>query len=65
MTGGTVLTGIFFITLFLLGVDSAFSMVEACSVAILDTNWGKKLFKDRRWFINLILCVVGFGISIL
>jgi len=42
MTGGTVLCGIFFITLFLLGIDSAFSMVEACSVAIIDTKLGKK-----------------------
>jgi len=47
---------ILFITLFTLGVDSAFSMVEAASTVIYDTGAGKKV---NRMIIALSICLLG------
>ena len=44
-------------TLFLLGIDSSFSAIEASSTVICDTTWGKKM---PRMFTVFILCVIGF-----
>lgn len=49
------------ITLFLLGIDSAFSMVEATATVICDTKWGKKY---PRMFVAFVLCVLGFLLSV-
>lgn len=49
------------LTLFTLGIDSAFSMVEAASTVISDTKWGQKFPKA---FVALSLCVLGFILSI-
>lgn len=49
------------LTLFTLGVDSAFSMVEATATVICDTPWGKQF---PRSFVAFVLCVVGFVLSI-
>lgn len=49
----TIILGI---TLFTLGVDSAFSMVEATSTVITDTKLGKTL---PRKLVALILCATG------
>jgi len=49
------------VTLYMLGIDSAFSMVEATSTVICDTPWGKKW---PRMFVAFVLCFVGFVISI-
>jgi len=40
MTGSNFWAGILGLTLFMLGIDSAFSMVEAMATVIYDTNWG-------------------------
>jgi solute carrier family 6 GABA transporter-like protein 1 len=50
------------ITLFTLGIDSAFSLIEAVSTVIYDTERGGKF---PRMFIALVLCVIGCGISAL
>lgn len=52
---------ILFITLFTLGVDSAFSMVEAASTVIADTGVGKKV---NRMLIALSICLLGLCCSI-
>lgn len=44
-------------TLFLLGIDSSFSAIEATSTVICDTAWNGKA---PRMFIAFILCVIGF-----
>jgi solute carrier family 6 GABA transporter-like protein 1 len=49
------------ITLFTLGVDSAFSMVEATATVICDTKWGKQF---PRAFVAFFLCLLGFLLSI-
>lgn len=48
-------------TLFLLGVDSAFAMVEAASTVICDTPTGKKY---PRLFVAFVLCFGGFVFSV-
>lgn len=48
-------------TLFLLGIDSAFSMVEATATVICDTPAGKKY---PRMFVAFMLCFVGFILSV-
>ena len=48
------------LTLFTLGIDSAFSMIEAVSTVIYDTDRGKKF---PRMFIALVLCIIACGIS--
>merc|ERR1711871_56743 len=49
------------ITLLTLGVDSAFSMVEAAATVICDTKWGQKY--PRAW-VAFLLCFLGFLLSI-
>jgi hypothetical protein len=49
------------LTLFTLGIDSAFSMVEATATVINDTKWGGKYPKS---FVAFVLCLLGFLLSI-
>jgi len=44
-------------TLFMLGIDSSFSAIEASVTVISDTQWGSKM---PRAFIAFVLCLVGF-----
>lgn len=44
-------------TLFMLGIDSSFSAIEATSTVICDTAWGGVV---PRSFVAFVLCVVGF-----
>merc|ERR1719313_2095842 len=44
-------------TLFMLGIDSSFSAIEATSTVICDTAWKGKA---PRMFIVFILCFIGF-----
>jgi len=48
------------LTLFTLGIDSAFSMLEATSTVISDTEWGQTL---PKWKIALFLSILGACIS--
>jgi NSS family neurotransmitter:Na+ symporter len=45
---------LFFLMLFSLGIDSAFSLTEAASVAIADK------FKFNRFRVNVVICIIGF-----
>jgi hypothetical protein len=49
------------LTLFTLGIDSAFSMVEATATVINDTRWGQQFPKS---FVAFVLCLIGFILSI-
>ena len=62
MPGGNFWAILFALTLFTLGIDSAFSLVEASSTVIADTETGKRM---PRKLIALILCVVGAFSSLL
>lgn len=44
-------------TLFMLGIDSSFSAIEATSTVICDTAWGGVV---PRMFVAFVLCVIGF-----
>ena len=44
-------------TLFMLGIDSSFSAIEATSTVICDTAWGGIV---PRMFVAFVLCVFGF-----
>jgi len=48
------------LTLFTLGLDSAFSLIEAATTVIGDTKFGRE---NPRWLVALIMCVVGAAIS--
>jgi SNF family Na+-dependent transporter len=61
MPGSNFWTILLGLVLFMLGIDSAFSMVEATSTVICDTPSGKKI---PRMFVAFILCFFGFLISI-
>lgn len=61
MPASNVWTVILGLTLFLLGIDSAFSMVEATATVICDTPAGKKY---PRAFVAFVLCFFGFILSI-
>jgi len=62
MSGSNFWAGILGLTLFMLGIDSAFSMVEAISTVIYDTSWGAQV---PRKLSALILCFISFLFSIL
>lgn len=55
----TILLGL---TLFMLGIDSAFSFIEATATVICDTKAGSKW---PRSLVALILCIFGFCLSIM
>ena len=45
-----------FFTLVLLGIDSAFSMVEGVSTVLYDNKMFRKV---PRWIVTLGICVIG------
>jgi len=55
---------IFFMALFLLGIDSAFSMVEACSTCLADTDLIRKRGYTRPQ-ISSGVCIIGFMCSLI
>lgn len=61
MPGSNFWTVLLGLVLFMLGIDSAFSMVEATSTVICDTPSGKHI---PRMFVAFALCFGGFLISI-
>lgn len=60
LSGKNVWAFVLAFTLFCLGIDSAFSMIEATSTVIYDTEWGKA---TPRKLVALVLCVIGLGMS--
>ena len=62
MPGANFWALLFAVTLFTLGIDSAFSLVEAVSTVLADTSAGKNM---PRKLIALILCFVGALTSLL
>jgi len=54
MPFGTIFSILFFLTLFTLAIDSAFSLVEAVNIVISDK------IKMKKQYIALIVCTLGF-----
>lgn len=55
----TLLLGL---TLFMLGIDTSFSLVEAISTVVYDVSWGKKI---PRKLTALVICCLGWAFSLL
>merc|ERR1719284_281751 len=64
MGGGNFFGILFFFSLFLLGIDSAFSMVEAVSTVIHDFDFMKSKGYSRQQ-VSGGVCVVGFILSLI
>jgi len=54
---------LFFFMLFLLGVDSAFSMIEACTTVICDTDFARERGWTKPW-VSPVLCILAFLIAV-
>jgi len=61
--GAAFFSAIFFFTLFTLGIDSAFSMIEATSVVITDSDFGRG--RLSRPLVAGVLCLFAFGLATL
>ncbi|KAL0940478.1 Sodium and chloride-dependent GABA transporter 2 [Colletotrichum truncatum] len=53
---------LFFFTLFLLGLTSAFSLLETMTTLILDTTWGSRI---PRWVVATVVAIISFLISLI
>jgi len=54
---------LFFFMLFLLGIDSAFSMIEACTTVICDTDFATARGWSKPW-VSLFLCILAYLIAL-
>lgn len=61
MPGSNIWAFLLGCTLFMLGIDSSFSAIEATSTVICDTAWGGVV---PRSFVAFVLCIFGFMGSI-
>jgi len=62
MNGSNFWCALLGLTLFTLGIDTSFSLVEAISTVIYDTNFGENI---PRKLTALIVCILGFCCSLL
>lgn len=62
MPGAPFFSVVFFFTLFLLGLTSAFSLLEVMTTLIMDSDWGKRL---PRWAVSTAVTVVSILISLI
>lgn len=53
--GGNAWSFFFFLTIYLLAIDSAFALLEAFASCVTDTNWGGRL--KKHWTIGIIVIV--------
>jgi len=62
MPGAPFFSIVFFFTLFLLGLTSAFSLLEVMTTLILDTDWGSRF---PRWIVCTAVTIVSALISLI
>lgn len=62
MPGAPFFSIIFFFTLFLLGLTSAFSLLEVMTTLILDTDWGRRV---PRWIVCTGVTIASALISLI
>lgn len=62
-SAGPAFLFIFFLCLYLLGIDSALSMLDACRTGIMDFPLGRKLFGSKI-FCNTVLTIFAFFCSL-
>ena len=62
LPGGEHWVRLLFFDLFLLGIDSAFALIEAVTTVVLDT----KMFQHTaKWRVTLAVCIVAFFLSLM
>lgn len=52
------------VTLYLLGIDSALSMLDAVKMGIMDFKWGRTLFGGSYELCNTVLVVIGLFVGL-
>lgn len=62
MPGANFWAVLFFITLMLLGISSAFAMLESVVTMVCDSSWGGKF---PRWIVCTVIVVISFLFSLL
>lgn len=62
MPGANFFSVVFFMTLFLLGLTSAFALFEVLVTMICDTDWGKRV---PRWVVATAVAIMSFLISLI
>ncbi|CRK14606.1 hypothetical protein BN1723_016867 [Verticillium longisporum] len=62
MPGANFFSVLFFMTLFLLGLTSAFALFEVLVTMICDTDWGKRV---PRWAVATAVAIMSFLISLI
>lgn len=62
-SSGSVWLFIFFLCLYLLGIDSALSMLDATRTGLMDFDFGRRLFGTRE-FCNTCLTIFAFIYSL-
>lgn len=60
LPGSNVWAVLFFLTIYLLAIDSAFALIESFAAVVLDSDWGKKIKKP---FMMGIICFVAMLLS--
>lgn len=60
LPGANIWAAIFFLTIYLLAIDSAFGSVENVSAVVTDSDWGKKLAKP---IMTGIICFISLLLS--
>ncbi|KAM0335144.1 hypothetical protein ACHAQA_000185 [Verticillium albo-atrum] len=62
MPASNLFSVLFFFTLFLLGLTSAFSLLETMTTLVLDTTWGGRF---PRWAISTVIAITSALISLI
>lgn len=60
LPGANVWAAMFFLTIYLLAIDSAFALVESFAAVVLDSDWGKRI---RKQYMMGIICFVAMLLS--
>lgn len=62
MPGANVWAVLFFLTLAILGLSSAFALVESLATLICDANFGRKF---PRWAVTTVIVIISFLLSLM
>lgn len=62
MPGANFWAVLFFITLMLLGISSAFAMLESVVTMVCDSSWGTRI---PRWIVCTVVVIISFLFSLL
>ncbi len=61
LPGANIWAGLFFLTIYLLAIDSGFALTESFASVVIDTEWGKKV---KKQVMMAIVCFIAMLCSI-